>query len=142
NGRKEAALREWLTRRADRGAHLLGVCNGGRALAATGPLRGRPAPRAPRGGPTPRAARGAPLLGVCNGGRLLAATGLLDGRRATAHWSAIKGLERSRPQVGWVRGQRYVQDGTITTTAGVTSGVFGALRLVGQVAGGRGARRG
>ena len=45
------------------------------------------------------------------------------------------GLERSRPQVDWVRGQRYVQDGTPTTTAGVTSGVFGALRLVEQLAG-------
>jgi putative intracellular protease/amidase len=28
NGKKEAPLREWITRRADRGAHLLGVCNG------------------------------------------------------------------------------------------------------------------
>jgi hypothetical protein len=37
--------------------------------------------------------------------------------------------------VDWVRGQRYVQDGTITTTAGVTSGVFGALRVVEQLAG-------
>jgi putative intracellular protease/amidase len=96
NGRKEAPLREWLTRRVDRGAHL---------------------------------------LGVCNGSRLLAATGVLDGRRATSHWSSIRGLERSRPQVDWVRGQRYVQDGTLTTTAGVTSGVFGALRLVEQLAG-------
>ena len=78
---------------------------------------------------------------MCNGGRLLAATGLLDGRRATAHWSAIRGLERSRPQVDWVRGQRYVQDGTLTTTAGVTSGVFGALRLVEQLAGAGEAQR-
>jgi transcriptional regulator GlxA family with amidase domain len=96
NGKKEAPLREWIGRRAGRGAHL---------------------------------------LGVCNGSRLLAATGLLDGRRATSHWSAIRGLERRRPQVDWVRGQRYVQDGTVTTTAGVTSGVFGALRLVEQLAG-------
>jgi transcriptional regulator GlxA family with amidase domain len=102
NGKKEAPLREWLTRRSDRGAHL---------------------------------------LGVCNGARLLAATGLLDGRRATAHWSSIRGLERSRPQVDWVRGQRYVQDGRITTTAGVTSGVFGALRLVEQLAGAAEAQR-
>jgi putative intracellular protease/amidase len=102
NGKKEAPLREWLTRRSDRGAHL---------------------------------------LGVCNGSRLLAATGLLDGRRATAHWSAIRGLARRRPQVDWVRGQRYVQDGTLTTTAGVTSGVFGALRLVEQLAGASEAQR-
>jgi len=37
--------------------------------------------------------------------------------------------------VDWVRGQRYIQDGNITTTAGVTSGVFGALRLVQQLTG-------
>src|SRR4249920_3666087 len=102
NGKKEAPLREWITRRVDRGAHL---------------------------------------LGVCNGSRLLAATGLLDGRRATSHWSSIGGLQRSRPQVDWVRGQRYVQDGKITTTAGVTSGVFGALRLVQQLTGATGAQR-
>jgi putative intracellular protease/amidase len=102
NGKKQAPLREWITRRSDRGAHL---------------------------------------LGVCNGSRLLAATGLLDGRRATSHWSSISGLQRSRPQVDWVRGQRYVQDGTLTTTAGVTSGVFGALRLVEQLAGAGEAQR-
>jgi putative intracellular protease/amidase len=102
NGKREAPLRDWITRRSDRGAHL---------------------------------------LGVCNGSRLLAAAGLLDGRRATAHWSAIRGLERRRPQVDWVRGQRYVQDGTLTTTAGVTSGVFGALRLVEQLAGAGEAQR-
>jgi putative intracellular protease/amidase len=95
-GSKERPLREWLARRAGRGAHL---------------------------------------LGVCAGSRLLAAAGLLDGYRATSHWSRLKGLQRSRPQVDWVRGQRYVQDGKITTTAGVTSGVFGALRLVQQLAG-------
>jgi putative intracellular protease/amidase len=102
NSKKEAPLRDWITRRADRGARV---------------------------------------LGVCNGSRLLAATGLLDGRRATAHWSGIRRLERSRPQVHWVRGRRYVQDGNLTTTAGVTSGVFGALRLVEQLAGADEAQR-
>jgi hypothetical protein len=43
--------------------------------------------------------------------------------------------------VDWVRGQRYIQDGKITTTAGVTSGVFGALRLVQQLAGAAEAQR-
>jgi putative intracellular protease/amidase len=101
-GSKERPLREWLARRAGRGAHL---------------------------------------LGVCAGARLLAAAGLLDGHRATTHWSRIRGLQRTRPQVDWVRGQRYIQDGTITTTAGVTSGVFGALRLVQQLAGATEAQR-
>jgi hypothetical protein len=78
---------------------------------------------------------------VCNGSRLLAAAGLLDGRRATSHWSSIRGLQRSRPLVDWVRGQRYIQDGTLTTTAGVSSGIFGALRPVEQLAGAAEAER-
>src|SRR2546430_5209777 len=102
-GRKERPLREWLARRAGRGAQL---------------------------------------LGVCAGARLLAAAGLLDGHRATTHWSRLRGLQRRRPQVDWVRGQRYVQDGKITTTAGVTSGVFGALRLGPQLAHAAEAQRG
>jgi putative intracellular protease/amidase len=84
---------------------------------------------------TRRAGRGAHILGVCAGSVLLAAAGLLDGRRATSHWSDIASLCRKHPQVEWVRGQRYVVDGSITTTGGVTSGIFGALRLVGQLAG-------
>ena len=79
--------------------------------------------------------RGAHILGVCAGSALLAAAGLLDGRRATSHWSNIASLRRKHPQAEWVRGQRYVVDGSITTTGGVTSGIFGALRLVGQLAG-------
>src|SRR5438093_255936 len=39
-GRKEQPLREWLARRAGRGAHLLGVCAGAQLLAAAGLLDG------------------------------------------------------------------------------------------------------
>lgn len=78
---------------------------------------------------------GAKVLGVCAGARVLAATGMLDGRRATSHWSRISALEASNPAVHWVRGQLYVQDGSITTTAAVTSGIPGALRLVADLAG-------
>jgi putative intracellular protease/amidase len=88
-----------------------------------------------------RTGRGAHLLGVCAGARLLAAAGLLDGHRAITHWSRLKGLQRTRPQVDWVGGQRYIQDGNITTTAGVTSGVFGALRLIQQLTGATEAQR-
>jgi putative intracellular protease/amidase len=82
-----------------------------------------------------QSARGAHLLGVCSGSRVLAATGLLDGHRATSHWSGISALEQSNPTVQWVRGERYVQDGRITTTAGVSSGVPGALRVMADLAG-------
>jgi transcriptional regulator GlxA family with amidase domain len=78
---------------------------------------------------------GARILGVCAGARVLAATGLLDGRQATSHWSRIAPLRKSRPQVRWVEGQRYVEDGTITTSAGVSSGIPASLHLVEELAG-------
>ena len=62
---------------------------------------------------------GVRILGVCAGSRLLAASGILDGLRATSHWSRIGALEASNADVTWVRGQRYVQDGRVTTTGGV-----------------------
>jgi hypothetical protein len=66
---------------------------------------------------------------------VLAAAGVLDGHRATSHWSRIPELERSRPQAHWVSRERYVDDGQITTTAGVTSGIPGALHVMAQLAG-------
>lgn len=79
--------------------------------------------------------KGARILGVCAGSELLAASGLLDHRDATSFWSNIGSLERNYPHVDWKRGQRYVEDGRVTTTAGVTSGTVGALRVVEELAG-------
>jgi putative intracellular protease/amidase len=88
-----------------------------------------------------QAAHGSQILGVCVGAQVLADAGLLDGRRATSHWAALSGLEHDHPTVRWIRGQRYVEDGPVTTTAGVTSGTVGALRLVERLAGPREADR-
>ena len=79
--------------------------------------------------------RGIRILSVCAGSLLLAEAGVLDGHRATSHWSRISSLRESRPAVNWISGRRFVQDGLITTTAGVTSGIPGALELVKELAG-------
>ena len=78
---------------------------------------------------------GAHILGVCSGAKVLAATGLLDGHRATSHWSGLDGLRTSHPEVDWVDGQRWVRDGDVTTTAGVSSGIPGSLAVVRHLAG-------
>jgi len=78
---------------------------------------------------------GGRVLGICAGSRLLAASGILDGLRATSHWSRIGALEASNPAVTWVRGQRYVQDGRVTTTGGVTSSIAGSLKVMDDLAG-------
>ncbi|MDX6299406.1 MAG: hypothetical protein QOF53_620 [Nocardioidaceae bacterium] len=79
--------------------------------------------------------RGAQVLGVCAGAVVLAETGILDGLHATSHWSRISALKKSRPSVHWVRGRRWVEDGSVTTTAAVSSGVPGSLHLVAELAG-------
>lgn len=84
---------------------------------------------------------GARVLGICAGSRLLAASGVLDGLRATSHWSRINALEASRPAVEWIRGERYVRDGRVTTTGGVTSSVWGSLKVMADVAGSEEAER-
>ncbi|BFU45086.1 hypothetical protein KRMM14A1004_33230 [Krasilnikovia sp. MM14-A1004] len=84
---------------------------------------------------TRQAGRGAYVLGVCAGARVLAVSGLLDGHRATSFWQSLGSLRHDHPAVRWVAGQRYVQDGRLVTTAGVTSGLVGALHLVELLAG-------
>ena len=79
--------------------------------------------------------QGAHILSVCAGARLVAETGLLDGRTATSHWSRLAALRDRHPETTWVAGQRFVRDGDITTTAGITSGIPGALSVIHDLAG-------
>jgi putative intracellular protease/amidase len=82
-----------------------------------------------------QADRGAQLLSICSGAGVLASAGLLDGRPATSHWMRLGGLESAYPDVEWVRGQRFVDDGDVVTTAGILSGVDGTLHVVERLMG-------
>lgn len=77
-----------------------------------------------------QSAGGTLTVSVCNGARTLAASGLLDGRRATSHWWRLNGLRADFTEVTWLAGRRYVDDGNVITTAGVLSGIDGALRIL------------
>lgn len=70
------------------------------------------------------------LFSWCAGAHVLAAAGLLDGKAATTHWVDIVSLERAYPAVHWQRGVRYVDQGNILTSAGLTSGVDATLYLL------------
>jgi len=81
-------------------------------------------------------AQGDPLLvSVCTGAEVLASAGILDGRPATSHWLGLIGLRRDYPAVRWQDGVRFVDDGDVITTAGVLSGIDGALRVVERMLG-------
>ncbi|MDB5455220.1 MAG: thiamine biosynthesis protein ThiJ, partial [Caulobacter sp.] len=79
--------------------------------------------------------RGAKILSICNGAKVLAAAGLLDGRQATVHWHSRQKLARQYPTVRWRRDQRWVTDGPITTTAGISAVEPATLDLLRQLAG-------
>ena len=85
-----------------------------------------------------QATKGATIVAVCEGARVLAHAGLLNGRRATSHWSALAGLDKAYPATTWLRDRRYIQDGPVITTAGVTASIPMALALV-EAIGGRNA---
>ncbi len=70
------------------------------------------------------------VVSVCTGAFVLAELGLLDGRRASTHWSACDRLQRFAPRAVVDPDAIYSQDGSIYTSAGVTTGIDLALRLV------------
>ncbi|MET8288672.1 DJ-1/PfpI family protein [Streptomyces sp. NPDC051639] len=70
------------------------------------------------------------IASVCTGAFLLAEVGLLDGRRATTHWRQAKEFARRYERVAVEADALYVRDGTILTSAGVSSGIDLALAMV------------
>lgn len=72
---------------------------------------------------------------VCTGAFALAKAGLLDGQTATTFHDALEGLENNYPKVKVVKNARYVDNGKVITTAGVSAGIDGALHLVAKLQG-------
>jgi|SRR5437868_2552256 len=73
------------------------------------------------------------VLSVCNGAFILARTGLLDGLTATTFYNLVDGLPAVAPKTKVVRDQRYVDNGKIITTAGISSGIDGSLYVVSKM---------
>ena len=70
------------------------------------------------------------ILSVCIGLYTLVETGLLKGKRATTHYLSIKDFQAKHPDVTLIKNVRFVEDGNIISTGGITSGIDGALHLV------------
>ncbi|WP_117168022.1 DJ-1/PfpI family protein [Paraliobacillus sediminis] len=70
------------------------------------------------------------LASVCTGAFLLAKAGLLDDKRATTHWMDIEILQRKFPKVTVLSNIKYVDEGHIVTSAGISAGIQMSLHLV------------
>lgn len=73
------------------------------------------------------------IASVCTGALVLAAAGLLSGRTATTHWSAFDELADLDPSVLADTEARFVDDGDVLTSAGVSAGIDMALHLVARL---------
>jgi transcriptional regulator GlxA family with amidase domain len=74
-------------------------------------------------------------MSVCNGAFILAQAGLLDGQTATTTAGFIDLLKTVAPRTKVVADQRFVDNGKIITTAGLSSGIDGALHIIDRVFG-------
>ncbi len=82
-----------------------------------------------------RAAEARLTTSVCTGAFLLAETGILAGKTVTTHWASVERMAQTYTMVH-VRGDaRFVDEGDIVTSAGVSAGIDMALYVVGRLKG-------
>ncbi|MBV8253565.1 MAG: DJ-1/PfpI family protein [Chitinophaga sp.] len=72
---------------------------------------------------------------VCTGAFILANAGLLDHLTVTTFHNSIKHLQNMLPNTKVLDNVRYVDNGRIITTAGISAGIDGALHLVARLYG-------
>lgn len=75
------------------------------------------------------------LLSVCTGALLLGKAGLLDGKAATTHFMAYDLLEEIAPKARVTRGERFVKNGKLWLSAGVSAGIDMSFALVAELCG-------
>jgi putative intracellular protease/amidase len=74
-------------------------------------------------------------MSVCNGAFWLANAGLLDGKQATTFYGMLEDLQTKFPKVKVIDDAKFADNGTIICTAGLSSGIEGALHLVEKLEG-------
>ncbi len=75
------------------------------------------------------------IISVCTGSALLAKTGILDKKRATTNKRAFNWVIEQGKDVLWVREARWLKDGNIYTSSGVSAGIDMTLGFIADLMG-------
>ncbi len=70
------------------------------------------------------------LASVCTGALLLAECGILNFKKATTHWMDIDRLEHDYPKTEVIRNIKFVDEGAIITSGGISAGINMSLHIV------------
>lgn len=82
-----------------------------------------------------RSASAQVTMSVCSGSAILAKAGLLDGHRATSNKQFFALATAQSEKVQWVEQARWVEDGNMVTSSGVSAGIDMALAVIARLFG-------
>lgn len=75
------------------------------------------------------------FMSVCTGAFILGKAGILDHKTVTTFHNSIENLRKALPNSTVLADKRFVEDGNVLTTAGISAGIDGALHLVEKLRG-------
>ncbi len=73
------------------------------------------------------------VASVCTGAFLLAAAGVIVDHDVTTHWEDVVDLQQKFPRLNVLREVRWVDDGKIVTSGGISAGIDMSLHLVSKL---------
>lgn len=80
-----------------------------------------------------RSAKADITTSVCSGSAILAKAGVLDGKKATSNKVYFSLATAQGPNVDWVEAARWVDDGVVVTSSGVSAGIDMALAVIARL---------
>ncbi|MFC7440998.1 DJ-1/PfpI family protein [Laceyella putida] len=75
------------------------------------------------------------MASVCTGALLLAKAGLLNGKKATTHWASYDRLENEFPEISVQRDVKFVDEGNILTSGGISAGMNMSFHIIKRLLG-------
>jgi transcriptional regulator GlxA family with amidase domain len=75
------------------------------------------------------------VLSVCTGSLILGKAGLLNGLAATTHWKAMDQLRAAAPNTTIVDDKRWIDNGRVIVSAGVSAGIDMSLYVIEKLLG-------
>jgi hypothetical protein len=75
------------------------------------------------------------MMSVCSGSGVLARAGILNGRKATSNKLFFDSITQGSSGVDWQRNARWVEDGNVFTSSGVSAGTDMSLAVIAKIYG-------